>query len=74
MVKDKLPSSLGLAVRRRREMLKMSQDMFADSISMHRAYYGAIERGEKNLTLRILMRVAEGLHARISDLLRDAGY
>jgi transcriptional regulator with XRE-family HTH domain len=74
MVKDKLQISLGTAVRRRREGLKISQDTFADTISMHRAYYSAIERGEKNLTLRILLRVAEGLRSRVSDLFRDAGY
>jgi transcriptional regulator with XRE-family HTH domain len=74
MVKDKLQSALGTAIRRRREALKVSQDAFADSISMHRAYYSAIERGEKNLTLRVLTRVVEGLSARLSDILREAGY
>lgn len=74
MVKDKPQVSLGTAIRRRREGLKISQDAFADTISMHRAYYSAIERGEKNLTLRVLFRVAEGLRSRVSDLLREAGY
>jgi transcriptional regulator with XRE-family HTH domain len=74
MVKDKPQISLGSAIRRRREGLKVSQDAFADTISMHRAYYSAIERGEKNLTLRVLLRVAEGLRSRVSDLFRDAGY
>jgi transcriptional regulator with XRE-family HTH domain len=73
MVKDKLQVSLGMAIRRRREALKLSQDDFADTISMHRSYYSAIERGEKNLTLQVLSRVADGLKARLSDILRDAG-
>jgi len=73
MVKDKLQVSLGLAIRRRREALKLSQDDFADTISMHRSYYSAIERGEKNLTLQVLSRVADGLKARLSDLFRDVG-
>lgn len=74
MMKDKLQGALGTAIRRRREGLKVSQDAFADSISMHRAYYSAIERGEKNLTLKVLSRVVEGLSARLSDVLREAGY
>jgi len=49
----------------------MSQEAFADSIGMHRAYYSAIERGERNLTLRTLWRVAKGLEIRMSELLRD---
>ena len=59
MGKDKLQVSLGLAIRRRREALEVSQDDFADIISMHRSYYSAIERGEKNLTLQVLSRVAD---------------
>lgn len=74
MVKDRLQAALGTAIRRRREALKLSQDTFADSISMHRAYYSAIERGEKNLTLRVLARVVDGLNARLSDVLHEAGY
>jgi transcriptional regulator with XRE-family HTH domain len=74
MMKNKFQIALGTAIRRRREALKVSQDAFADTISMHRAYYSAIERGEKNMTLRILLRVAEGLSSRVSDLFRDAGY
>lgn len=74
MMKDKLQGALGLAIRRRREGLKLSQDAFADNISMHRAYYSAIERGEKNLTLRVLCRVVDGLNARLSEVLREAGY
>lgn len=74
MAKDKLQAALGTAIRRRREALKLSQDTFADGISMHRAYYSAIERGEKNLTLRVLSRVVDGLNARLSDVLHEAGY
>ena len=59
------------AIRRRRTALRVSQEAFADLIGMHRAYYSAIERGEKNLTLGTLHRVAKGLGARMADLMRD---
>lgn len=62
---------IGKAIRARREATGMSQDRFADVIDMHRAYYAAIERGEKNVTLPTLERVAKGLRIRMADLLTD---
>ena len=49
--KNPLVLKLGQAIRTRRLAIKLSQDDFADRIHMHRAYYSAIERGEKNITL-----------------------
>jgi transcriptional regulator with XRE-family HTH domain len=66
-------TKIGSALRSRREELGYSQDRFADTIRMHRAYYGAIERGEKNLTISTLVRVAAGLEIRPSDVLSAAG-
>ncbi len=48
---------LGRALRKRREALGYSQESFADEIEMHRTYYSAIERGEKNLQLDTLHKV-----------------
>lgn len=67
-----LPKRIGDALRKRREALGVSQEAFADSIGMHRAYYGALERGEKNLQLSTLERVCEGLDVRVWEVLRDA--
>lgn len=47
----------------------LSQDNFADTIDMHRASYSAIERGEKNITLATLHRVAVGLGVTMAELL-----
>ena len=51
----------------------MSQEAFADYIEMHRAYYGALERGEKNLQLSTLQRVTEGMKTPMWEVLREAG-
>jgi DNA-binding XRE family transcriptional regulator len=64
-------NGLGAAIRKRRTILKISQEAFADLIGMHRAYYNAIERGKRNLTLGTLHRVAKGLDVRMADLMRD---
>lgn len=72
MNKVTLQAKLGAAIRRRRLAREYSQDSFADAIGMHRAYYSSIERGERNLTLVTLERVAEGLGCKIADLMQDA--
>lgn len=59
-------------MRKKRLQMGLSQDNFADTINMHRAYYSALERGEKNLTLATLHRVAQGLGVTMSDLLVGA--
>lgn len=64
--------NLGKALRARREKAGYSQEGFADHIGMHRTYYSAIERGEKNLQLDTLQRVCEGLDCRIWEVLREA--
>ena len=60
--------------RVRREASDQSQEGFADIIGMHRTYYSSIERGERNITVAILARVARGLEVSMSTLLREAGY
>jgi transcriptional regulator with XRE-family HTH domain len=39
---------------------------------MHRSYYSAIERGEKNLTLETMLRLSEGLGVPLSKLFETA--
>jgi len=73
MRSDDIQISVGNAIRKKREGLKISQESFADSIRMHRAYYSSIERGHRNLTLRVLVKVAKGLDAKLSDIFRTAG-
>ena len=72
MNEGKMLVALGAAIRRSREEKGLSQEGFADAIGMHRAYYGLIERGGKNLTLGTLIRVCDGLGALPSQILRDA--
>lgn len=67
-----LRKRLGDVVRARRMAMGLSQDAFADAIEMHRAYMGSIERGERNLTLHTLLRLAAGLRCNVSELMRSA--
>ncbi|MBK8122192.1 MAG: helix-turn-helix transcriptional regulator [Dokdonella sp.] len=72
MDKVTLQTRLGAAIRERREASGFSQDTFADCIGMHRAYYSAIERGERNVTLSTLFRVATGFKTTIAKLMAEA--
>lgn len=72
MEEASLQVRFGAAVRQRRSALGFTQDNFADTIQMHRSYYSAIERGERNLTLETMARVAEGLGIKVATLMRDA--
>jgi transcriptional regulator with XRE-family HTH domain len=71
MAKHPIAIQVGRALRARRQAAGFSQDQFAEHIDMHRAYYAAIERGEKKVTLKTLKRVADGLRVSMSEILRD---
>ncbi|NII10670.1 helix-turn-helix transcriptional regulator [Oleiagrimonas sp. C23AA] len=72
MKQDDPAHAIGQAIRARRTAAGVSQDQFADRIGMHRAYYSAIERGEKNLTLLTLGRITAGLGCSLAALAIDA--
>ena len=72
MDEETLRIKLGAAIRTRRSELGYSQDSFADQIEMHRAYYSSIERGERNLTLSTMARVAGGLKCALAELFKSA--
>lgn len=67
-----LVQRLGRALRARREASGMSQEAFADAIGMHRTYYSAIERGEKNMQLDTLARVCQGLGCKLWEAMKEA--
>jgi transcriptional regulator with XRE-family HTH domain len=60
---------VGATIRAFRSKKGWTQDLFADKSGIHRADVGAIERGERNLTLKTLKILADTLKVRITDLL-----
>ena len=61
----------GARVRAERERLDVSQEELADRAGMHRTYLGGVERGERNIGLLNLLRIARALGIEPSALLRD---
>lgn len=71
--KEQLLVQLGASVRARRSVLGLSQEALADQAGLDRSHMGKIERGERNVTLLNLAKLATALSCRPSDLLLDAG-
>lgn len=64
---------IGELIRRRRKELGLSQELLAVDAGVDRSYMGGIERGEHNLTMMSLLRIAEALDCKVSSLLDRAG-
>ncbi len=60
----------GKAVRNRRHKLNVSQEEFADMCALDRTYIGGIERGERNVSLVNIEKIARALQIRLSELFR----
>lgn len=63
---------VGRNIRRLRRQRGLSQEDLATELGVHRTYMGGVERGERNLTLRSLERLAERLGVHPVSLLEDA--
>jgi len=68
-----LQRTVGRNLREYRQARGLSQEAFADVLGVHRTYMGAVERGERNLTLRSVERIAQRLKVEPLELLRPEG-
>ena len=60
----------GKVLRVRRRKLGVSQEEFADICGLDRTYVGGIERGERNLGLVNIEKLARALKISLSELFR----
>jgi transcriptional regulator with XRE-family HTH domain len=58
-VEGDLQQAVGRNLRAYRAAKGLSQEALADVLGFHRTYMGGIERGERNLTLKSVERIAE---------------
>lgn len=65
-------AALGRAIRNARGRRGISQEELASLSGLHRTYVGGIERGERNPSYTNILRIAEALGERASQLLATA--
>jgi transcriptional regulator with XRE-family HTH domain len=60
----------GKVVRHKRHKLGVSQEEFADMCQLDRTYIGGIERGERNVALVNIEKIAKALRISLLELFR----
>ena len=65
-------TSLGRTIRYERVRKGYSQEGLADASKMHRNHLGSVERGERNVSIHNLLRIADALRLPLSRLIAEA--
>jgi transcriptional regulator with XRE-family HTH domain len=60
--------------RKFRRQLKLSQEELADIAGLHRNYVGSVERGERNISIDNMERLAKALRVSLIDLLKEKAH
>lgn len=69
VMKSDINEEVGFNIRTIREQRGLSQEQLGALAGLHRAYIGQIERGEKNIGLKNLEKIAKALNIHIQVLL-----
>lgn len=64
-------TAFGEIVRVARKAKRLSQEELAEKAGLHRTYIGMIERGEKNITLSNISKIARALEIPINELFKN---
>jgi len=67
--KNALQEGFGKLVRKRRLELGLSQEELAERAKLHFTYVSSAERGERNISLLNIQKLAEGLGCSMKDLM-----
>ena len=60
----------GKRVRELREKMGISQEELGHRAKIHRTYIGSVERGEQNISLKNIYKIAQALNVSLSDLFK----
>ena len=59
---------LGSRIRAQRKRIGLTQEALALVADVDRSYYGAVERGERNITFTVLCRLCAALQCDVANL------
>ena len=68
---QRLAAEIGQRIRSYRLAMHMSQEELAEKCGLHPTYIGQLERGEKNVTVESLAKVARGLSVPVCRLVEN---
>jgi transcriptional regulator with XRE-family HTH domain len=71
MKKNSLRLLFAKNIRKARIERKLSQEAFADLCGLHRTYIGSVERGERNVSIDNIERIALSLRLSPASLFQD---
>lgn len=71
MTTPSVKSRFGSALRRLRDERGYSQEGLAERAGLHRNYVGGVERGERNVALENIVKLAKALSVSPKDLFAD---
>lgn len=66
-----IQKAFGLKVQQLRKQAGLSQEKFALSIDMDRTYFASVEAGKRNITIKNIQKIADGLGVSLSELFED---
>jgi transcriptional regulator with XRE-family HTH domain len=64
--------AFGAGIRRLRQQRDVSQEALALAAHIDRSYLGAVERGESNVTLVNMIKIAAALDVTVAELMMEA--
>ena len=62
---------VGLRIRKRREAQNLTQAQLGENCDLDRTFIGSVERGERNVAVLNLRKIAQALRVPLQDLLAD---
>jgi Predicted transcriptional regulators len=68
---DQYTERLGQRIRDQRKSVGWTQEELADHAKIDRSYIGGVERGERNLTFKVLCQICEALGCDVATLTKD---
>ena len=70
-MKNSIDAQFGQAIKRLRTERGVSQESLASRSSLHRTYISDVERGERNLSLKSIKSLADGLGVSLCRLFAE---
>ena len=68
-----IKSRFGARLRAIRTKAGLSQEALGMDADLHRTFVSMVERGERNVTIATVEKLAKALKCRMADLMPDAG-